>query len=96
MDTKYQTLRTLATMVQEEPQPTLYRCMPRELILRSDLDWATIYSHLAELEKEAYVQIFNADGVRFSITQTGIEKANGIQAEVHSDLLFALKKITVS
>lgn len=74
MENRYQTLQTLAAIVQEAPQPTLYQCLPRQLILLSSFDWATIYDHLLSLEKEGLVQIVQADNVQFSITQKGIDK----------------------
>lgn len=75
MDKQTQVLLTLSSMVAEAPQPTQYQCIPRELILRLPFDWADIYTSLLNLEKEGYVQIFEADGVRYSITQKGIDKA---------------------
>jgi predicted transcriptional regulator len=75
MESRFETLRLLATLVSEAPQPTQYQCLPRQLILLSSFDWATIYSHLLELEKEGLVQIGQADNIQFSITQGGIEKA---------------------
>lgn len=75
MEARFETLRLLATLVSDAPQPTQYQCLPRQLILLSSYDWATIYSHLLELEKEKFVQIVQADNIQFSITQTGIEKA---------------------
>ena len=74
MDKQYEVLQTLSSMVAEAPQPTQYRCIPRDLILRLPFDWAEIYTCLAELEKKGYVQIFQADGVRYSITQQRIDR----------------------
>lgn len=74
MENKYEVLQTLSSMVADVPQPTQYRCMPRELMLRMPLDWSEIYTCLAELEKEDLVEIFQADGIRYSITQKGIDK----------------------
>ena len=75
MEIRYKTLQTLASLVKEAPQPTQYQCLPRQLILLSSFDWATIYAHLVVLEKEGLVQIVQADKIQFSITQAGIEKA---------------------
>ena len=76
METRYETLQLLASIVKDIPQPTQYQCLPRQLILVSSYDWATIYSHLVLLEKEGLVEIVQADNVQFSITLAGIEKAN--------------------
>ena len=75
MENHFQTLCLLASIVSEIPQPTQYQCLPRQLILLSKYDWATIYSHLVELENEGLVQIVQADNIQFSITQLGLEKA---------------------
>ncbi len=74
MDKQYEVLQTLSSMVAEAPQPTQYQCIPRELILRLPLDWADIYTSLVALEKKGMVQIFQADGIKYSITQQGIDK----------------------
>lgn len=79
MEIRYHTLRLLWELVQEAPQPTQYQCMPRELILRSQFDWANIYTHLVSLEKEGLVVIMQADTLQFSITQKGLDKAALIQ-----------------
>jgi len=76
MESQFETLRLLASLVCEAPQPTQYQCLPRQLILLSRNDWSTIYAHLIELEKEGLVQIVQADNIQFSITQEGIERAS--------------------
>jgi hypothetical protein len=75
MDKQYEVLQTLSSMVAEAPQPTQYQCIPRELILRLPFDWAEIYTCLAALEQKGYVQLFQADGIKYSITQQGIDSA---------------------
>ena len=79
MDNKFQILVTLWSLVKEIPQPTQYQCLPRQLILLSNLDWAMIYAHLVALEKEGLVQIIQADNIQFSITQSGIEMAESFK-----------------
>ena len=61
-------------MVADVPQPTQYRCIPRELMLRMPFDWAQIYTCLTQLAAEEYVTLFQEDGVRYSITQAGVDK----------------------
>ena len=79
METRYQTLQTLYTLVKDTPNPTQYQCLPRQLILFLTFDWGTIYSHLVVLEKEGLVQIVQADNIQFSITQKGIEKLGSFE-----------------
>jgi hypothetical protein len=62
-------------MVQEAPHPTQYQCIPREIILRSNFGWAEIYTSLLALQEEGFVRVVDADGVRFSVTQAGIDEA---------------------
>ena len=75
MENHFQTLHLLATIVSEAPQPTQYQCLPRQLILLSSFDWATIYSHLQLLETNGLVKISQADTIQFSITKSGMQKA---------------------
>lgn len=75
MDNRYQILVTLWSLVKEIPQPTQYQCQPRQLILLSSFDWATIYSHLLSLQNEELVIIVQADTLQFSITQKGMDEA---------------------
>jgi len=81
MERRYQTLQTLYTLVKDMPNPTQYQCLPRQLILYLTFDWATIYSHLIELEKEGLVLIVQAVNIQFSITQNGIEKAGFLESK---------------
>lgn len=75
MDNQYQILATLWSLVKEIPQPTQYKCQPRQLILLSPFDWATIYSHLLSLQEEELVSIVQADTLQFSITEKGMAEA---------------------
>jgi hypothetical protein len=81
MDNKYLVLQKLSELVQEAPQPTLYQCIPRQLILLLPFDWTTIYEHLAVLETEGLVVLTQADNVQFSITQEGINKAVSLEKQ---------------
>lgn len=73
MEHKDLVLVTLAQMVADSAQPTLYQFIPRELILRMPIDWSVIFSCLTTLAEEGAVQIFHADTIQFSITEKGIE-----------------------
>lgn len=73
MEHKDLVLYTLAQMVAESAQPSLYQFIPRELILRLPMDWSAIFSCLSALEEEGSVQIFHGDTIQFSITEKGIE-----------------------
>lgn len=75
MEIQFETLRLLASLVSEAPQPTQYQCLPRQMILLSNYDWTLIYAHLLELEKDGLVQIGKADNIQFSITEEGLRKA---------------------
>lgn len=73
MEHKDLVLYTLAQMVAESAQPSLYQFIPRELILRLPMDWSAIFSCLTALEEDGAVQIFQGDTIQFSITEKGIE-----------------------
>lgn len=79
MENQYSTLSLLSSIIKEIPQPTQYQCLPRQLILLSNFDWATIFTHLQLLEKEGLVNISQADTIQFSITKEGIKKAGALQ-----------------
>ena len=86
MDNKYQILVTLWSLVKEIPQPTQYQCQPRQLILLSSFDWATIYAHLLSLQSEELVTIVQADTLQFSITQKGMQEAEVMANKISSVL----------
>lgn len=96
MIAKYKILQTLAVVLKEAKQPTQYQFIPREIILRCELAWSEIYSNLLELEKEELFQLFKADGLRFSVTQKGLDKAKLMESEMDSEMLLALKKMKIS
>jgi Fe2+ or Zn2+ uptake regulation protein len=81
MEIRYRILQTLALMVQEAPHPTQYQCIPREIILRSTFDWAEIYTSLLALQEEGLVKLFDADGIRFSVNQQGLNFANSMEED---------------
>lgn len=87
MDNKYQILVTLWSLVKEIPQPTQYQCQPRQLILLSSFDWATIYAHLLSLQSEELVTIVQADTLQFSITQKGMDEAGSFAKSIPQNLL---------
>jgi predicted transcriptional regulator len=87
MDNRYQILVTLWSLVKEIPQPTQYQCQPRQLILLSAFDWATIYSHLLSLQNEGLVTIVQADTLQFSITQKGMDEAVSLAGAAVQNLL---------
>ncbi|MBL0882668.1 MAG: hypothetical protein IBJ16_04865 [Chitinophagaceae bacterium] len=82
MEHKDLVLATLAQMVAESAQPTLYQFIPRELILRLPIDWSVIFSCLSTLEEEGAVQIFHADTIQFSITEKGIELSKHLNVQM--------------
>jgi predicted transcriptional regulator len=95
MENHYSTLQTLAVAVMDLPNPTAYYCTPREMILRCSYDWATIFTHLQLLENEELVEIVNADTLRFSITQEGIDKVTAMQSKAEA-VVELLKKTKLS
>gem|GEM_PF-2422920 len=78
-------LSTLAQIVEETAQPTLYQFIPRELILRLPIEWSEIFTCLTALEEDGAVQIFHADTVKFSITEKGLEFAKELQIQKESN-----------
>jgi predicted transcriptional regulator len=87
MKNRHKILQTLSAMVQGAQQPTNYQCIPREIILRSSLDWAEIYTSLVMLQNEGFVTIIDADGIRFSITQKGLDFADTMEHDSSMNIL---------
>lgn len=88
MDSHYATLRVLCQAVQDLANPTGYLCSPREMILRSDKDWAVIYNDLRLLAEEKLVVFAGTDNVQFSVTEAGIKKDASIsQSKVNHSAL---------
>lgn len=75
MPDHYDLLRILYDIVKNDPQPEHYGCRPRELILRSLLEWSVIREQLQLLEDEAMVTTEQQDTLIIRITHSGIEKA---------------------
>lgn len=74
MDPRYKTLTTIFTITKDDPQPTTYKCRPRDLILRQFQDWSVIQQHIEQLEAEGLVLMRQEDTLVIQITSMGIEK----------------------
>lgn len=74
MDPRYKTLTTIFTITKDDPQPTTYKCRPRDLILRQFQDWSVIQQHIQQLEAEGLVLMRQEDTLVIQITAMGIEK----------------------
>ena len=74
MDPHYKTLTTIFTITKDDPQPTTYKCRPRDLILRQFQDWSIIQQHIEQLEAEGLVLMRQEDTLVIQITADGIEK----------------------
>ena len=74
MDPHYKTLTTIFTITKDDPQPTTYKCRPRDLILRQFQDWSIIQQHIEQLEAEGLVLMRQEDTLVIQITTHGIEK----------------------
>ncbi len=74
MDPHYKTLTTIFAITKDDPQPTTYKCRPRDLILRQFQDWSVIQQHIQQLEEEGLVQMRQEDTLVIQITAMGIEK----------------------
>ena len=75
METRYQVLLTLYSIVKNDPQPTSYNCRPREIILRQWQDWSVIVQHVILLQEEGLVLTEQRDTLLIKITAEGIQKA---------------------
>ena len=71
----YHLLHTIYSIVKEDPQPELYSCRPRELILRQLQDWSSIWEQLQLLEEEDLVTTEQKDTLIIRITSRGLERA---------------------
>lgn len=74
MEPCYKTLQTIYNITKEDPQPTTYKCRPREIILRQFQDWSIIQQHLKQLEEEGLVRTKQEETMVIYITAAGIEK----------------------
>ena len=77
METRYQVLNTLYEIVKDKPDPQTYPCRPREIILRTFLDWSIIHQNLKILEEENLVTTKQLDTLVITITEEGIEMIKG-------------------
>jgi predicted transcriptional regulator len=76
MEPHYKTLQTIFSIIKEDPQPTTYKCRPREIILRQFQDWSVIQQHINQLEKEGMLITRQEETLVIQITSLGIDKIN--------------------
>ena len=74
MEPQYKTLQTIFNIIKEDPQPTTYKCRPREIILRQFQDWSIVQQHLNLLAEEGLVITRQEETMIIQITAQGIEK----------------------
>jgi DNA-binding MarR family transcriptional regulator len=77
METRYQVLHTLYEIVKDKPDPQTYLCRPREIILRTFLDWSIIHQNLKILEEEKLITTKQLDTLVITITKQGMEMIKG-------------------
>jgi predicted transcriptional regulator len=79
---QYATLKTLAIIAEESPNPTAYKCTPRELILRTNNEWDNITRDMRTLATEELVEIVpSAATPLFSITAKGMNKILSLEGK---------------
>jgi predicted transcriptional regulator len=79
---QYATLKTLAIIAEGSPNPTAFKCTPRELILHTNNDWDAINRDMRTLASEELVEIVpNAATPLFSITVKGMEKILSLEGK---------------
>ena len=74
METRHQVLKTLYEIVKDKPDPQTYPCRPREIILRTYIDWSIIHQQLKTLEEEKLVTTKQLDTLVITITKEGMER----------------------
>lgn len=81
---QYATLKTLSIIAEDSPNPTGYKCTPRELILHTDNDWEVINRDMRTLASEELVEIVPSAGTPlFSITAKGMEKILSLEGKTN-------------
>jgi len=80
MEPQYKTLQTIFNIIKDDPQPTTYKCRPREIILRQFQDWSIIQQQLCQLENDGLIVTRQEETLVIFITAAGLEKIkdNGI------------------
>jgi hypothetical protein len=74
MEPQYKTLQTIYNITKDDPQPTTYKCRPREIILRQFQDWSEIQQHIDMLEHEGLLITSQEETLVIKLTEPGIEK----------------------
>ena len=74
MEPQYKTLQTIFNITKDDPQPTTYKCRPREIILRQFQDWSIIQKHIELLENEGLLITAQEETLVIKLTTPGIEK----------------------
>ncbi|MEO5594307.1 MAG: hypothetical protein ABIR15_00410 [Chitinophagaceae bacterium] len=74
MEPQYKTLQTIFNITKDDPQPTTYKCRPREIILRQFQDWSIVQQHLCQLESDGLIVTRQEETLVIFITAAGLEK----------------------
>lgn len=69
----FSVLKIIFDIVKEDAYPLTYVIKPRELILRSMLDWSVIHTALADLENEGLVVTQQKDTLQILLTSKGLQ-----------------------
>lgn len=91
MKNAFTTLRTLAAIALDEPNPVQYVCTPREMILHSTFDWELINKQLLFLQDEGLVKIVKADTYLYSITQKGLDAIAAMEPVDNKELTVSFR-----
>lgn len=86
MQDQYLLLQTIYEIAKNDPQPERYPCRPRELILRSLLEWSVIQQQLQLLEAEELVVTKQKETLIIHITSMGLEKVKAQDDLVNSNV----------
>ena len=78
MENKWATLQAIYNIVKDNPHPTTLLLPTNELILRQNLPWDEVVSHLKELQEEGYITMRQLSVAVISITDKGLQIVTGL------------------
>ena len=78
METKWNTLSVIYSIVKDYPNPTTTLLHINELILNQSLPWDQVVDHLKELQKEEFVTMKQLSVAVISLTEKGMQYLSGL------------------
>lgn len=73
MESQYETLKVLYSLVQDKAEPTRHLCHPNEIILQHHYSWDIVVEHFNQLHREGLIKMESPGTTVINITDKGMD-----------------------